>query len=62
MAFQSLPTAAGVILALALVGCETTSTTDNQGNQLVGDAGQSTTIVTNESPAGVAVTMGPIPL
>jgi Flp pilus assembly protein TadD len=52
--FQGLPIAAGVVLALGLAGCETTSSAPT--NQMVGDTGtQSTTVVTNESPTGVAV-------
>lgn len=52
-AFHGAPIAAGLVLALGLAGCETTS---EASNQLVSDAGnQATTVVTNESPAGVAV-------
>lgn len=57
-AFRALPIVAGTVLALGLVGCETTS--DSPANQLVGDnagssAAPSATAMTNESPAGVAV-------
>ena len=52
-AFRGLPILAGAVLALGLAGCETTST--SPANQMVGEAGQSTTVVTNESPAGVPV-------
>lgn len=47
----ALPIVAGTVLALGLAGCETTS--NSTSNQIVGDAGM--TAVTNESPAGVAV-------